>query len=266
MRRSLFSFARVYSVPWEHGRMGKGHTGSSAHMASAKHREGHIDRDPGVADRPLRRALHAFAAEPEERKRMTQLPGVEKESDLPADPITRLFFQRKGDYALYQGTYENPTNADTDRVAIAKRDTPRIFFSRKVINATYDFCHRLREASEQRKRFVVVPATVETKGAAEILFRHGLISGFRDFHNDRAFAIELKYFQNESVLNGIEPVSMDATTEFEWSPKMVRRQMSSFGITNKIRIYVMRTWDGRIVDHIEAGNEGIGGRGLLMAF
>jgi ribosomal protein S8 len=266
MRRSCLFAARVYSVPWEHGRMGEGHTGSSAHMSQAKRREGHIDRDPGVADRPLRRALHAFAAEPAERKRLTQLPGVEKESDLPADPITRLFFQRKGEYALYQGSFENPTNADTDRVQIQRRQTKRINFSRQVHNATYDFCHRLREASEQRKRFVVVPATTETKGAAEILYRHGIVAGFRDFHNDRAFAIELKYFQNEGVLNGIEPVSSDATTEFEWSPKMIRRQMSSFGVTNKIRIFILRTWDGRIIDHIDASSEGVGGRGLLMAF
>src|SRR3989338_4550376 len=114
------------------------------------------------------------------------------------------------------------------------------------------------------KRFVIVAADGETKAISEILLRHGLIAGFRDFNNDRAYAIELKYFQGESVVNGIEPVSMDQEIEFEFTPKMMRRFMSSFGITNKIRIFLVKTYDGRVIDHITAVSEGIAGRGLCM--
>lgn len=76
----------------------------------------------------------------------------------------------------------------------------------------YDFCHRIREACEQRKRFVIVPSTIETRGCAQVMLNHGLVAGFRDFHNDRAFAIELKYFQNESTINVIVPCSYDCRT------------------------------------------------------
>lgn len=205
------------------------------------------------------------------QKRLTELPGVRFHSDLPADPITRLFFQQKGDAAVYGNTYANPNGSqDPDRVQLNRRDVPhngnsRLEHSMQLSNI-YDFCHRLREGSEQRKRFVMVPATDDTKGAAEVLFRHGLVAGFRDFGNDRQFAVEMKYFANEPTLQVIEPASRDSRVEYTWSPKMMRRMRSSFGISNHIRIFIVRTHDGRILDHIQATDENIGGTGLLMAF
>jgi hypothetical protein len=61
-------------------------------------------------------------------------------------------------------------------------------------------------------------------------------------------------------------VSSDAELEFEFTPKMMRRFMSSFGITNKVRIFVVKTWDGRVIDHLQAVAEGVGGRGLIMVW
>eukprot|EP00743_Colponemidia_sp_Colp-15_P016962 GILK01020827.1.p1 GENE.GILK01020827.1~~GILK01020827.1.p1 ORF type:complete len:247 (-),score=1.81 GILK01020827.1:35-775(-) len=199
------------------------------------------------------------------QKPLTNLPGVKNASDLPADPITRLFFQTKGDYALYNQTFEDPANTDPDRIELLRRDDTRLKH-RQQYTTIYDFCHRIREASEQKKRFVIIPATHETKGAAQVLFDHGMVAGFRDFHNDRAFAIELKYFQNDPVIQIIEPAAVDRQVEYLWSLKMMRRLTSSFGISNRIRIFIVRTHDGRIVDHIQASQENIGGYGLLMAY
>ena len=255
--------AKLYAVPWEHKRTSGGHVGTSLHMHQAKNREGHLQTDHRSDQTPLRRALQTFAAEPEARRRLVNLPGVEFESQLPADPITRLFFQRKGDQALYEGQNDAPNLVDHDRVALAKRDKT---LKGQLKDEVFDYCHRLREGSEQKKRFVVVSADGETKGISQILYNHGLIAGFRDFNNNRAYAVELKYFQGESVLNGIEPVSIDTKVEFEFTPKMMRRFMNSHGIQNKIRIFCVKTWDGRVIDHIDAVKEGISGRGLMVAW
>ncbi|KEG15175.1 putative 30S ribosomal protein S8 [Trypanosoma grayi] len=196
------------------------------------------------------------------QRRLVDLPGVERRRDLPADPITRLFFQHKGDHALYYGTYDCPSRQDEDRVQIEKRE-PRDW-THNVFTPVYDFCHRIREATEQRKRFVIVPSTLETRGCARVMHDHGLVAGFRDFHNDRAFAVELKYFQGESTINVIEPCAYDGKTEFEWSPKMMRRLMNTHGIHNRLVVYICRTADSRVIDHIQAVKEHVGGRGLIM--
>ncbi|ORC92672.1 putative 30S ribosomal protein S8 [Trypanosoma theileri] len=196
------------------------------------------------------------------QRRLVDLPGVERRRDLPADPITRLFFQHKGDHALYYGTYDYPSRQDEDRVQIEKREPREWTFN--VTTPMYDFCHRIREAADQRKRFVIVPSTIETRGCARVMHDHGLVAGFRDFHNDRAFAVELKYFQGESTINVIEPCAYDGKTEFEWSPKMMRRLLNTHGIHNRLVVYICRTADNRIIDHIQAVKEHIGGRGLMM--
>ncbi|KPI89978.1 hypothetical protein ABL78_0946 [Leptomonas seymouri] len=222
------------------------------------------ERDPFSEGRMQRAATYAGheAPRPFPQRRLVSLPGVERVRDLPADPITRLFFQHQGDHALYYGTYDRPSQQDEDRVQLEKREPKDWTFN--VYTPVYDYCHRLREASEQRKRFVVVPSTIETRGCAKVMLDHGLVAGFRDFHNDRAFAVELKYFQNEPTINVIEPCSFDGKTEFEWSPKMMRRLMNTHGIHNRLVIYICRTADNRIIDHIQAVKECIGGRGLMM--
>ncbi|KAG5507617.1 hypothetical protein JKF63_06566 [Porcisia hertigi] len=222
------------------------------------------ERDPlAEARRQTGAGSAASSAGPFPQQRLVNLPGVERVRDLPADPITRLFFQHQGDHALYYGTYDQPSHLDEDRVQLEKREPKEWTFN--VFTPVYDFCHRLREASEQRKRFVIVPSTIETRGCAKVLLDHGLVAGFRDFHNDRAFAVELKYFQNEPTINVIEPCSYDGKTEFEWSPKMMRRLMNTHGIHNRLIIYICRTADNRIINHIQAVKECIGGRGLMMA-
>jgi ribosomal protein S8 len=211
-------------------------------------------------------AMQAFATDPKDRKRLTELPGVEFESDLSADPLTRIFFQRKGTHSLFRGSYKNPEQSDRDRVELKDRTTQKSRYGYGIQNAVYDFCHRVREASEQRKRFVTVLSTEDTKGLARILYRHGLVAGFRDFHNDRSFVVELKYFQHEPVLNGIEPANYDFEAEMEFSPLMMRSLGHAGGRASGIRIFAVRTWDGRIIDNQEARVEGIGGRGLMMAW
>lgn len=198
-------------------------------------------------------------------KPLVRLPGVPFKSDLPADPITRLFFQQQGEYALYQGSYLEPEAKDEDRLQLERRDKLKPSkMARQILTPVYDFCHRIREGSQQKKRFVIVPATPDTKGCAQVMLNHGILAGFRDFANDRAFAVELKYFQNEPTMTYIAPCSYDGKQEFEWSPKMMRRMLNSHGIHNRITIFICRTADGRVVDHITASHEQIGGRGLMM--
>lgn len=265
--------ARVYGLPAVHG------------MQTKKDRQGYLSgvvNDRSHNDKYLRQQLNELLYDAEglpvgigpggagsssgaayPMKKLVNLPGVERRRDLPADPITRLFFQHKGDHALYYGTYDQPSERqDADRVQIEKREP--YDWTYNVFTPVYDFCHRIREATEQRKRFVVVPATIETKGCAKVMMRHGLISGMRDFHNDRAFAVELKYFQNESTINIIEPASYDGKCEFEWSPKMMRRLLNTHGIHNRLVVYICRTADNRVIDHIQAVKEHVGGRGLMM--
>ncbi|EPY38788.1 30S ribosomal protein S8 [Angomonas deanei] len=221
------------------------------------------ERDPFRSAREARQQQEGATegARYHRNRLLVNLPGVERKRDLPADPITRLFFQHKGDHALYYGSYDHPSLQDSDRVQLERR-TPRDW-TFNVPTPVYDFCHRLREAGEQRKRFVVVPSTIETRGCAKVMLDHGLVAGFRDFHNDRAFAVELKYFQGLPTINVIEPCSYDGKTEFEWSPKMMRRLMNTHGIHNRLVVYVCRTADNRVIDHIQAVKENIGGRGLI---
>ncbi|EAN78703.1 30S ribosomal protein S8, putative [Trypanosoma equiperdum] len=279
LRQSLLSLAKVYGAVPPLG-AAQGHR----LLHGKREREGSlfaVANDVKRDERLLRQQLNALLEE--ERMPMqarlqrseavssheavpqtplVDLPGVERRRDLPADPITRLFFQHKGDHALYYGTYDKPSVQDDDRVQIEKRVPRRR--EENLYTPIYDFCHRIREATEQRKRFVVVPSTIETRGCARVMHDHGLVAGFRDFHNDRAFAVELKYFQGDSTINVIEPCSYDGRTEFEWSPKMMRRLLNTHGIHNRLVVYICRTADNRIIDHIHAVKENIGGRGLMM--
>ncbi|EAN97418.1 hypothetical protein C3747_2g599 [Trypanosoma cruzi] len=282
LRRTIVPLAKVYGAAPPNG---------TGQMQPARHRLLHgkrerqgslfaIANDVKYDEKRLRQQLNAMLEEerlpPRTRlernkanggealpqRRLVDLPGVERRRDLPADPITRLFFQHKGDHALYYGTYDNPSLQDEDRIQIEKRE-PR-YWTYNVFTPVYDFCHRIREATEQRKRFVIVPSTVETRGCARVMLGHGLVAGFRDFHNDRAFAVELKYFQGDSTINVIEPCAYDGKTEFEWSPKMMRRLMNTHGIHNRLVVYICRTADNRVIDHIQAVKENVGGRGLIM--
>ena len=237
-------------------------------MRKAKDREGVIDTLGGHDEHKMRQSLNAFLADEDPlNRKLTKLPGAEFKSDLPADPITRLFFQAKGSHALYQGTYDSPLDQDPDRVQLQDRDLTagrEHYKSEPIITPVADMCYRIAEGCERRKRFVILPSTVETKGAASVMLDHGFIAGFRDFHNDRAFAVELKYFQNKPVIEMIEPASRDKKVEFEWTPQACRSMCKAYGIENHIRIYILRTWDGRVIDMLQARREGIGGRAMLM--
>ncbi|CUG82298.1 30S ribosomal protein S8, putative [Bodo saltans] len=265
MQASARLCARVSGVAWNpqsskvlrnHERYGSIHAvaGQSQQVFESRLHLSKILAQPGFLDQ-----------DPRPTKPLVDLPGVTFKSDLPADPITRLFFQQKGEYALYQGDYVTPVAKDSDRVQIERRESKwGKEHAYQMKTPVYDFCHRIREGSEQRKRFVIVPSTPETKGCAQVMHDHGLIAGFRDFHNDRAFAVELKYFQNEPTITMIAPSSIDGKQEFEWSPKMMRRMMYSHGIHNRLQIFICRAADGRVIDHLTAVREHIGGRGLLQ--
>lgn len=265
LRRTATIAARVQGVAWN-----PPPSTLRSQFSSKQDRNGQFDGTGNDYD--TRQHLNKIMAETEflssgsatPQRKLVKLPGVPFKSDLPADPITRLFFQQQGEYALYQGSYTNPEEKDSDRIQIERRDQNGLDGKIKQHVPMYDFCHRIREASEQRKRFVIVPSTAETKGCAQVMMNHGIIAGFRDFHNDRAFAIELKYFQSEPTITVIAPCSVDGKIEFEWSPKMMRRLMNSHGIHNKLQVYICRAADGRVMDHIQATREQIGGRGLMM--
>lgn len=266
MQSTVRLCARVSGVAWNPQQPAKllrgGERVGSLHVLAKEGRQSfdsrlHLSKimaQPGFLDQDARPS-----------KPLVDLPGVSFKTDLPADPITRLFFQQKGEYALYQGDYVKPEVKDEDRIQIQRREARQGKpWAQQMKTPVYDFCHRIREGTEQRKRFVIVPSTPETKGCAQVMHDHGIIAGFRDFNNDRAFAVELKYFQNEPTMTYIAPSSVDGKQEFEWSPKMMRRMLNSHGIHNRLVIYICRTADGRVIDHIQAVREHIGGRGLMQ--
>ena len=263
-RPTPVALARAYMSSSDYAVRKHGFLGGHPRMEK---REGKLGLMGGPErERKVRQALHSFATDAKDRRRLTDLPGVEFDSQLPADPLTRIFFQRKGDQALFQGTYEDPSVTDPDRVQIARRTIARNYKHHNKIGAVFDFCHRVREGTEQRKRFVTVPSTVETRGIAEIMRKHGLLAGMRDFFNDRAFVVELKYFQNESVIMCIEPATRDMEQEMDWTPRVVRAFGYSGNKPNNVRLFILRTWDGRILSNQEASKEGIGGRALCLVY
>jgi len=262
LRSTSFAHARIRGVNALHGlhrRVGenamKNHNDSFLNHAAQKD--------------AVNRELSMLLTSPEDMSRIAEgLPGVEFESELPADPITRLFFQVKGKNALFQSSYtahkaktrkltDNPeTGAEGDRVALGQR----------WFLPLHDMCMRLLEGSEKRKRFVIVPGTTENKGVAQVLRNHGLLAGFRDFNNNRAFVCEMKYYQGEPVLRKCGAVRVAWTQgETEWSPLMMRRLTKKYGRSSKVEIAIARTWDGRILDQWQMVNEGVGGTGLVVA-
>ena len=210
--------------------------------------------------------LTVLATSPEELKTHTDLPGVTLHSELPADPITRLFFQVKGDCALYQTSYEEsadrPRGNEQVRYTIADPDRAR--FEKRCRLPLHDMAGRILEGQTRKKRFVTVPSTVETKGVAKLMEEHGFINGMRDFNNRHAFVVELKYFQGAGVIRYFEAVRSNfVNSEVEWSPIMMRNMARSTYYGN-IRIVCCKTWDGRILDQFQARREEVGGTGLCM--
>ena len=214
----------------------------------------------------VKHSLTLLGTSPEELKTHTDLPGVCLHSELPADPITRLFFQVKGDCALYQTSYEEtmdkPKGDERNQYTIADPDRAR--FEKRSRLPIHDMAGRILEGQKRKKRFVTVPCTVETKGVAKIMEEHGLISGMRDFNNRHAFVVELKYFQGSGVIQYFEAVRSNfVNCDVEWSPLMIRKLASNNNYGN-IRVVCVRTWDGRVLDQFQARREEVGGTGLCM--
>ncbi|KNH04164.1 Ribosomal protein S8 [Perkinsela sp. CCAP 1560/4] len=214
----------------------------------------------------VKQNLTVFTMSPEELNKHTDLPGVCLHSELPADPITRLFFQVKGDSAIYQSSYEEGVERQpglhATRHTIADPDRPR--FEKRTKLPVHDMAGRVIEGQTRKKRFVTVPATNETKGIARIMEHHGVINGMRDFNNRHAFVIELKYYMGTGVLQYFQAVRDNfVDSDVEWSPLMVRSmaRLNNYGQT---RIVCVRTWDGRVLDQFEARAQCVGGTGLCM--
>ena len=115
--RTVCRAARIFNIPWHAGEA-RELALKSHNMVATKEREGALFvagrscRD----EKPLRSGLNSWCKRADEPvgRRFCSLPSSEFASELPADPITRLFFQAKGTQALYQGTYEDPTTRDLD--------------------------------------------------------------------------------------------------------------------------------------------------------
>uniref|UniRef100_A0A7S4N695 30S ribosomal protein S8, chloroplastic n=1 Tax=Paramoeba aestuarina TaxID=180227 RepID=A0A7S4N695_9EUKA len=216
----------------------------------------------------IKQNLTIFTASPEEVSKHTDLPGVTLHSELPADPITRLFFQVKGDCAIYQSSYEEETDRQpgnhATRSTIADPDRPR--FEKRTKLPVHDMAGRIMEGQTRKKRFVTVPATNETKGIAKIMEHHGVINGMRDFNNRHAFVVELKYYMGSGVLQYFQAVRDNLVdSDVEWSPLMLRSmaRLTGYGHT---RIVCVRTWNGRVLDQFQARSQMVGGTGLASFF
>eukprot|EP00759_Apiculatamorpha_spiralis_P053782 PhF_6_TR6374/c0_g1_i1/m.9633 len=220
----------------------------------------------------IKSQLQMFLTDPKDLKKATvELPGVRFASDLPADPVTRLFFQVKGPHALYQDTFENSSPGhvrsyvEKIRAPLGTRqDNDRVALNKRPYLPMYDMAGRLKEGAKEMKRFVIVPSTVETKGVAQLMHNHGVIAGMRDFNNKRAFVVELKYYQGKCVFTDMVSVRQTIEDdETEYSPLMMRR----FAANKRggfVRIVCVRSFDGQILDQFTCRKKGMGGTGLCI--
>ena len=138
----------------------------------------------------------------------TTLPGVLWTSELPQDPVDRLFFQVKDENAellysgglpdnpnkVYEHTYGNVTSRDQDNVVFMTAPLPHM-------------CTALERQKERRERFITVLTSPDTKAIAKLLLDNGFIAGLRDYNNNSRFSIETKWFENMPAIQNMRPVS-----------------------------------------------------------
>eukprot|EP00667_Euglena_gracilis_P022441 EG_transcript_24975 len=145
------------------------------------------------------RLARLLLAAGEPRFHRAALPHRTFQSQLPQDPYYRLFWQAK------------------DKEILKPKGGGLPFNVPKTSNAVADFINQINTGQEARKRFIITKFTKVTRGIAQVLHQHGMISGFRDYGDKYALVVELKYHEDVGVIQRIEQVSKQ-TRRVYWTP------------------------------------------------
>jgi small subunit ribosomal protein S8 len=117
-----------------------------------------------------------------------------------------------------------------------------------------DYLTRLRNALKARKRSVEVPASNMKKQITEILKKNGFIDDYQFIETQNkqgVLVIKLKYYNDESVILGLERVSKPGIRKYVHNKELPR-------VLNGLGIAVVSTSKGLMTDK-EARKLGIGG-------
>ena len=117
-----------------------------------------------------------------------------------------------------------------------------------------DYLTRLRNAIGARKKNVEIPASNMKRQITEILLKNSLINEYKVVETPNkqgSILIRLKYYNNESVILGLERVSKPGIRRYVSSKELPK-------VLNRLGIAIVSTSRGLMTDK-EARSLGIGG-------
>ena len=117
-----------------------------------------------------------------------------------------------------------------------------------------DYLTRLRNALKARKRSVEVPASNMKKQISEILKKNGYIADYQvveTTNKQGSLVIKLKYYNDESVILGLERVSKPGIRKYVNKKELPR-------VLNGLGIAIVSTSHGLMTDK-DARTQGLGG-------
>eukprot|EP01061_Rhynchopus_euleeides_P038565 TRINITY_DN66136_c0_g1_i1.p1 TRINITY_DN66136_c0_g1~~TRINITY_DN66136_c0_g1_i1.p1 ORF type:complete len:321 (+),score=97.47 TRINITY_DN66136_c0_g1_i1:82-963(+) len=197
------------------------------------------------------------------KERESRLPGVLFQSELPQDPVDRLFFQVKPENAELLASNGKPDNPEevwelTNVPGMKARDNNK--WKREPLS---QMCTALHEQKTRRERFITVFVSEETKAVARLLLDLGFIAGLRDYNNGHKFSIETKWWDNiPAVMNMAQLSLYQRDSRIHWTAEEVQKVLYFNKVYNVIRIYFIRLESGEIVHHMEACRRNAGGEPL----
>jgi small subunit ribosomal protein S8 len=117
-----------------------------------------------------------------------------------------------------------------------------------------DYLTRLRNALKARKKTVEIPASKMKARISDILLKNSFISEYKVVETDNkqgSIVVKLKYYNNESVILGLERVSRPGIRRYVSKDDLPR-------VLNGLGVAIVSTSKGLMTDR-EAKKQGIGG-------
>lgn len=117
-----------------------------------------------------------------------------------------------------------------------------------------DYLTRIRNAVKARKKTVEIPASNTKKKITELLLKYSLISDFKIVETQNkqgSILIKLKYYNDESVIMGLERVSKPGIRKYVSNSEVPK-------VLNGLGLSIISTSKGLMTDK-EARSLGIGG-------
>jgi small subunit ribosomal protein S8 len=117
-----------------------------------------------------------------------------------------------------------------------------------------DYLTRVRNALKAKKKIVEIPASNMKKQISEILLKNAFINDYKIVETpdkQGSIVIKLKYYNNESVILGLERISKPGIRRYVGNKELPR-------VLNGLGIAIVSTSKGLMTDK-EARRQGIGG-------